>query len=55
MFQSLNDCQQFSLIDVDTGLCLPGFSGTKGSVSGGEPAPISAGCLGAERVDGRSY
>ena len=37
----------------DTGLCLPSFSGLKGSVSSGEPAPISAGCLGAERTDGR--
>ena len=25
----------------------------KGSVSSGEPAPISAGCLGAESADGR--
>ena len=39
----------------DTGLCLPGFSGSKGSVSGGEPAPISAGCLGADRVDGCNH
>ena len=37
----------------DTGLCLPEFSGMKGSVSSGEPAPISAGCLGAESTDGR--
>ena len=37
----------------DTGLCLPGFSGSKGSVSSGEPAPINAGCLGAESADGR--
>ena len=36
----------------DTGLCLPGFSGLVGSVSGGEPAPISAGRLGAESADG---
>ena len=36
----------------DTGLCLPGSSGLKGSVSSGEPAPISAGCLGAESADG---
>ena len=40
---------------TDTGLCLPGFSGSKGSVSGGEPAPISAGCLGADCADGRSH
>ena len=39
---------------ADTGLCPPGFSGSKGSVSSGEPAPISAGCLGAESADGRS-
>ena len=37
----------------DTGLCLPGFSGLKGSVSRGEPAPISGGGLGAEGADGR--
>ena len=36
----------------DTGLCLPGFSGLVGSVSSGEPAPNSAGCLGAESADG---
>ena len=36
----------------DTGLCLPGFLGLKGSVSSGELAPISAGCLGAESADG---
>ena len=36
----------------DNGLCLPGSSGSKGSVSSGELAPISAGCLGAESVDG---
>ena len=39
----------------DTGLCLPGYSGSKGSVSSGELAPISAGCLGAESADGCSY
>ena len=38
---------------ADTGLCLPGFSGLKGSVSSGEPAPISGGSLGAEDADGR--
>ena len=38
----------------DTGLCLLWFSGLKGSVSSGELAPISAGCLGAEIADGRS-
>ena len=40
------------LTDADTGLCLLGLSGLKGSVSSGELAPISAGCLGAESVDG---
>ena len=29
----------------DTGLCLPGFSGLKGSVSDGKPAPISPSAL----------
>ena len=38
----------------DTGLCLPGFSGLKGSVSSGEPAPISDGSLRAEGADGRN-
>ena len=37
---------------TDTGLCLLGFSGLKGSVSRGEPAPISGGGLGAEGADG---
>ena len=37
----------------DTGLCLPSFSSSTGSVSSGEPAPISAGGLGAESADGR--
>ena len=39
----------------DTGLCLPRFSGSKGSVSSGEPAPNSAGCLGAESAGGRYH
>ena len=38
----------------DTGLCLSGLSGSKGSVSSGEPAPISTGCLRAESADGCS-
>ena len=39
-------------ITSDTGLCLLGSSGSKVSVSRGEPAPISAGSLGAESADG---
>ena len=38
----------------DTSLCLPGFSGLRGSVSSGEPALISVGCLRAEGADGCS-
>ena len=38
----------------DTDLCLSGFPGSKGSVSDGEPAPISTGHLRAESADGRS-